>query len=120
MAIERVGNIFAYEVQATDDFAFPTIADMTSVAGGSTVTQDINIVNLGVPAIALADIMNREFEDASGNTALPSTNPLAGIISVSALDLDTIRVSLDPSAIDNADADTEYSQLFVSQAEPGD
>ena len=117
---ERVSNIFAYEVQATDDFSFPTVADMTAVAGGSTVTQDINIVNLGVPAIALADIMNREFTDAAGNTALANSDPLAGIISVSALDVDTIRVSLDPGAVVNSDAGTEYSQLFVSQAEPGD
>ena len=120
MAIERVSNIFAYEVQASDDFAFPTISDMTSVAGGSTVTQDIDISNLGVPAIALADIMNREFDDAAGNTALPGSNPLSGLISVSALDVDTIRISLNPGGVANSDAGTEYSQMFVSQPEPGD
>ena len=120
MAVEQGSNIFAYEVVATDTFTFPTIANMTSVAGGSTVTQDINITNLGVPAIALADIMNREFTDAAGNTALPGSSPLAGIISVAALDLDTIRISLDPSSVANSEAGEEFSQLFVSQAEPGD
>ena len=49
---------------------------MSAVAGGSTVTQDIDISNLGVPAIALADIMNREFEDDAGNTALPNNDLL--------------------------------------------
>ena len=120
MATERSSNYFAYETVATDIFVFPTIADMTAVAGGTTVTQDIDISNLGVPAAALADVMNREFEDNMGNTALPSNDPLAGLISVEALDLDTIRISLDPSGVSNAEAGTKYSQLFVSQPDPGD
>ena len=120
MPTERSSNYFAYETVATDVFSFPTIADMSAVAGGSTVTQDIDISNLGVPAIALADIMNREFEDDAGNTALPNNDPLANIISVSALDIDTIRVSLDPSAVTNANVGTKYSQLFVSQPDAGE
>ena len=120
MALERAGNIWGYEVEASDDFAFPTVADMSAVAGGAIVTQDIDITDLGVPAIRLAEIMTQEFSDSAGNTALPNSNALANLITVSVVDNDTIRISLDPSGVSDANAGMAYSQLTVEQDEPGD
>ena len=120
MPSQRNSNIAAYEIEASDNFSFPTIAAMSAVAGGSTVTQDIDISNLGVPAIRLAEIMIEEFTDAAGATELGASDPLAGLLSISVVDNDTIRISLNPSGVDNADAGTEYFRLEVDQDDPGE
>lgn len=120
MATTRNSNIFAYEIEATDEFSFPTIAAMTAVAGGSTVAQDIDISDLGVPAIRLAEIMTEEFSDAGGSTSLGNSHDLAGIVTVSVVDNDTIRVSLNPTGVADADAGTAYSRLTVEQDDAGE
>lgn len=120
MATTRYSNIFAINVQATSVLSFAMITDKTVVAGDNSSSFDVT-VSQGVPAAVLAGNLNvTQFSDAAGNTELTGSDAHDGIVTASATDNTSVRVTINPSGLSNSDAGTSYAQLSTSQPDAGD